>query len=81
MPKTVEMATSLPGLIFALAIQAPDRPMLGFWRDGAWRQMSRGEFCQKVAKLAAGLRAQGVMPGDRVLLVSENRPEFMIADN
>lgn len=81
MPKTVEQATSLPGLIFTLAIQAPDRPMLGFWRDGAWQGMSRGEFCQKVANVAAGLRAQGVMPGDRVLLVSENRPEFMMADN
>jgi len=81
MPRTVETATSLPGLIFDLAIQAPDRPMLGFWRDDAWHNMSRGEFCQKVANLAAGLRAQGIMPGDRVLLVSENRPEFMIADN
>ena len=81
MPQTVEQATSLPGLIFSLAIQAPDRPMLGFWRDGAWRRMSRGEFCEKVARVAAGLRAQGIMPGDRVLLVSENRPEFLIADN
>ncbi|MBS7790816.1 long-chain fatty acid--CoA ligase [Roseococcus sp. SDR] len=78
---TVEQATSLPGLIFTLAVQAPDRPMLGYWRDGAWRSMSRGEFCQQVANFAAGLRAQGIMPGDRVLLVSENRPEFMIADN
>ncbi len=81
MPKIVEMATSLPGLIFTLAVQAPDRPMLGYWRDGAWHSMSRGEFCQDVANFAAGLRAQGIMPGDRVLLVSENRPEFMIADN
>lgn len=81
MPHTVEQATSLPGLIFTLAVQAPDRPMLGYWRDGAWRSMSRGEFCQHVANFAAGLRAEGIMPGDRVLLVSENRPEFMIADN
>ncbi|WPB85149.1 AMP-dependent synthetase/ligase [Sediminicoccus rosea] len=81
MPHTVEQATSLPGLIFTLAVEAPDRPMLGYWREGAWHSMSRGEFCQKVADLAAGLRAQGIMPGDRVLLVSENRPEFMIADN
>ena len=80
MPTTVEEAQSLPGLIFSLAIAAPDHPMLGYWRDGAWRRMGRGEFCQRVADLAAGLRAEGIMPGDRVLLVSENRPEFMIAD-
>lgn len=81
MTNVVAAATSLPGLLFALAVQAPDRPMLGFWRDGEWRKHSRAEFAQQVADLAAGLRAQGIMPGDRVLLVSENRPEFMIADN
>ena len=77
----VETATSIPGLLFALAVDAPDKPMLGFWRDGAWRRMSRGEFALKVAAVAAGLRNLGIMPGDRVLLVSENRPEFLIADN
>ena len=81
MTNVVAAATSLPGLLFALAVQAPDRPMLGFWRDGEWRKYSRAEFAQQVADLAAGLRNQGIMPGDRVLLVSENRPEFMIADN
>lgn len=34
----------------------------------------------KVASVAAWLRERGVAPGDRVLLVSENRPEFLIAD-
>lgn len=80
MTSSVEAATSLPGLLFGLATEAPDRPMLGYWREEAWRQMSRGEFAQKVADAAAGLRECGVMPGDRVLLVSENRPEFLIAD-
>ena len=74
-------ATSLPGLLMALARAAPDRPMLRFHRGGAWQSMSRGAFAQAVADCAAGLRAQGVMPGDRVVLVAENRPEFMIADN
>ena len=80
-PWGVETATSIPGLLFALAVEAPDKPLLGYWRDEAWRRMSRGEFALKVAAVAAGLRHQGVMPGDRVLLVSENRPEFLIADN
>ena len=30
--------------------------------------------------LARALRAQGLAPGDRVLLVAENRPEWLIAD-
>ncbi len=33
-----------------------------------------------VASLAHALKAQGIQPGDRVMLVSENRPEFCIAD-
>ncbi len=81
MPREMENATSLPGLLMALAREAPDRPMLRFHRGGAWRSMSRGAFAQAVADCAAGLRAQGVMPGDRVVLVAENRPEFLIADN
>ena len=30
--------------------------------------------------MSAALRAKGIKPGDRVMLVSENRPEFCIAD-
>lgn len=74
-------ATSIPGVLLALAAEAPDRPMLRHWRDEDWQVMRRGDFALAVARLAAGLRQAGIMPGDRVLLVSENRPEFMIADN
>src|SRR3546814_14279905 len=33
-----------------------------------------------VRRLARGLAALGVRPGDRVVLVSENRPEWAMAD-
>ena len=72
--------TSLPGMLFALARQRPDRPMLRYWRDGAWRRMRWGEFAEQVGHVAAWLRGQGIMPGDRVLLVSESRPEWNVAD-
>jgi len=73
-------ASSLPGLLFERARAWPDRPMLRHWRDGAWRSIRWGEFAERVAAVAAGLRALGIAPGDRVLLVSENRPEFLVAD-
>ncbi|MBK1658663.1 long-chain fatty acid--CoA ligase [Paracraurococcus ruber] len=72
--------SSLPGMLFALARKHPDRPMLRYWRDGAWQRLRWGEFVERVAPIAAWLRAQGIMPGDRVLLVSDSRPEWNIAD-
>lgn len=71
---------SLPGMMLGLARSWPDRPMLRFWRGGGWQRLSWAEFAMQVAAVAAGLRARGVSPGDRVLLVAENRPEFLIAD-
>jgi long-chain acyl-CoA synthetase len=72
--------TSLPGMLFALARKHPDKPMLRYWRDDAWQRLAWGDFALQVAKTAAWLRAQGITPGDRVMLVSESRPEWNVAD-
>ncbi|MFC7688351.1 AMP-binding protein [Paeniroseomonas aquatica] len=71
---------SLPWMLLDIARKRPARPMLRHWRDGAWQRLSWGDFALAVASAAAWLRAAGVSPGDRVLLVSESRPEFNIAD-
>lgn len=73
--------TSLPAMMLDLARSRAERPMLRHWQGGAWRSVTWGEFALRVAAVAAFLRGRGgVSPGDRVLLVSENRPEFPIAD-
>lgn len=72
--------TSLPGMMLGLAARNPDRPMIRHWAGGAWRRTSWRDFALAVAAIAAGLRERGVSPGDRVVLVSESRPEFLIAD-
>ncbi len=71
---------SLPGMLLDLAGRRGDRPMLRHWAAGGWQQTSWHDFAAAVAAAAAGLRAQNVVAGDRVLLVSENRPEFPIAE-
>jgi long-chain acyl-CoA synthetase len=71
---------SLPHMMLELAVHRQAQPMLRHWRDKAWQRVSWGEFAHRVAAVAAGLRAAGVAMGDRVLLVAENRPEFVIAD-
>jgi long-chain acyl-CoA synthetase len=58
-----------------------DRPAaLKVKRDGRWVDISVAEFCQSVRDFATGLRLLGVKPGDRVAILSENRPEWAIAD-
>lgn len=71
---------TLPALMLGRAAQWADRPLFRHWQDGAWQVLRWGDFALRVAAVAAFLRARGVGPGDRVLLVSENRPEFPIAD-
>ncbi len=71
---------TLPAMMLSRARQWGERPLFRHWQDKAWRTTSWADFARATAALAAFLRARGVRPGDRVLLVSENRPEFPIAD-
>jgi long-chain acyl-CoA synthetase len=57
-----------------------DKPFLWTKRSGTWRPISYNEAARQVAALAGHLRRIGLTPGDRVMLVSENRPEWLIAD-
>jgi long-chain acyl-CoA synthetase len=49
-------------------------------RDGRWVDIAHAELAERVRNLSLGLRALGVAPGDRVAILSENRPEWAIAD-
>ncbi|MFP5219841.1 MAG: AMP-dependent synthetase/ligase [Actinomycetes bacterium] len=51
------------------------------WKDGDdWRTRSWREVADDVARAAAALREYGVGPGDRVVLMLRNRPEFHVVD-
>jgi long-chain acyl-CoA synthetase len=71
---------NLPAMMFALARTWPDKPMLRSYRNGAWHSIRWGEFGRMAASCARHLRAAGVGAGDRVVIVSENRPEYPIAE-
>ncbi|MCC6478871.1 MAG: long-chain fatty acid--CoA ligase [Sphingomonadaceae bacterium] len=57
-----------------------DRPFLGYKHGEEWHTISWAETARRVAGLAKSLKAMGLKKGDRVMLVSENRPEWCIAD-
>ena len=49
-------------------------------RAGAWQRISTEEFAGAVRNLSCGLMALGVKPGEKVALLSEDRPEWAVAD-
>lgn len=58
-----------------------DRPAaLKSKRDGAWVDIPVSQFRETVRHFSTGLRILGVKPGDRVAILSENRPEWAMAD-
>jgi len=56
----------------------PDRMMVK--RDGVWTKISTDEVETTVRRLSFGLQALGLKPGDRMAILSENRPEWVMAD-
>jgi long-chain acyl-CoA synthetase len=48
--------------------------------NGAYEPISHGELVARVERLALAMAARGLKTGDRVALMSENRPEWAIAD-
>ncbi len=76
----IETANSLVELFYRRAGEKGDAPFLGRKEDGKWQTESWAEVAAKVSILAENLRGLGLENGDRVMLVSENRPEWCIAD-
>ena len=66
--------------VFIHARQAPEQ--VGFARpvDGRWVPVTYRELAEQVTRLAAGLIASGIQPGDRVALCSHTRFEWMLCD-
>lgn len=75
-----EQFPNLVTMFFTRARERKDAPLLWRKQDGEWHSLSWAETARQVAAMAAALRAEGILPGERVILVSENRPEFCIAD-
>jgi long-chain acyl-CoA synthetase len=71
---------NLAAMMFALARAEPQRRMLRVFRDGKWQTITWGEFGRRTASLARHLRAAGIAAGERVAIVSENRPEYPMAE-
>ena len=71
---------NLVTMFFRRAAANGDAPFLWNKADGRWQSLSWAGAARQVSSLAASLEDMGLKRGDRVMLVSENRPEWCIAD-
>ncbi len=56
------------------------RDALAFKVGDAWSYLRGDEVIERVKRIAMGLAALGVKEGDRVAIISENRPEWSMVD-
>jgi long-chain acyl-CoA synthetase len=71
---------SLPAMLQVSIARGGDRPFMWAKRDGAWSATTWSEAGDRIRELARALIDLGVGRGDRVALIAENRPEWVIAD-
>ena len=71
---------NLVTMFFDQADRLGERPFLWAKHEGQYRPMSWRQVAAAASELARGLKAIGVGQRDRVVLVAENRPEWLIAD-
>ncbi len=73
-------ARTVPGLLAATARRVPDRVFLRFLdparRGAPPREVRFSDFRTMVCRAAAYLQSAGLRPGERVLLLAENSPEW-----
>ncbi|MEP7076584.1 MAG: AMP-binding protein, partial [Acidobacteriota bacterium] len=53
---------------------------LSFKVDSVWKRLSGLEVIERIKRIALGLSALGIEAGDRVAIISENRPEWSLVD-
>jgi long-chain acyl-CoA synthetase len=80
MSASIKDKLSVPGLCLAAALRHGKSDALNHRADGAWVNISASTFVERVKNCALGLAALGIRPGDRIALLSENRPEWSIVD-
>ncbi len=75
-------AASIKTLIdlFRFATARDKEDLINYKKDGTWRSMSTSELAATVRTVAMGLYALGVRSGHHVAILSDNRPEWTLAD-
>jgi long-chain acyl-CoA synthetase len=73
-----ETVTSFPSLFFRQVKKQQERTALRRKEYGIWNRITWTEYGQRVREAAAALVSMGVQKGDRVAILGDNRPEWLI---
>lgn len=71
---------TLPKALIRSVERSPEKAALMFKQQKQWVEMNYRDLYQRIFQCARGLHTLGVSPGDRVAILSENCPEWAIAD-
>ena len=71
---------TLPGLLARRAAEHPGDVALREKEFGIWRETTWAGLLSRVRRFALGLAELGVEKGDRIAIIGDNRPEWVIAE-
>ncbi len=73
-------ARTLPGLLVARASEEGARVALREKDLGVWQELTWSQYLARVRDFSLGLVRLGLRPGDRLAIIGDNRPEWVIAE-
>lgn len=71
---------TIPHYCFESFLRHNKRDALAYKIEGVWNYLNGTEVVERVKRIAMGLAALGVKAGDRIAIISENRPEWSFVD-
>ncbi|MBX3298848.1 MAG: long-chain fatty acid--CoA ligase [Acidobacteria bacterium] len=75
-----QIPQTIPHFCFESLSRHNKRDALAFKIGDAWNYLNGKDVVERVKQIAMGLRSLGVKAGDRVAIISENRPEWSFVD-
>lgn len=74
------LGSTLPECFYRRALRNPQRPLYFTKRLGNWEPMTYGQCLDFVFRAMAGLKRLGFQKGDKIVIFSENRFEWILTD-
>lgn len=74
------MLETIPAIFDQTVARFGGKTALTYKKNDSWHPITYREFADRAERVTAALIGLGVVKGDRVALLSENRPEWVISD-